>query len=422
MTTTTPPSYQPRVIEHGDAHEARPRFRLPEQWLRGLLAGAEALILSWLLVVVPAVATYVATAADPALGSAGWVQAAQVGTAGWFLAHGAVLGPGATGGEGFEISVVPLGATLLYVVLVATAVRRARLQSWAPVLVAVITYVTLASLLLSLVTVSAPAYGLIGAALVATLGSLWGVRGRNLPLPSWLAAVPQWLRVGWQGSWRAALLLCAAATAVTIAAIVVGFDQILQVHGTLHADPVSTVVIVFAQLLVVPLLVVWALAFLLGPGFAMGTGTIVSPSAIDVGPLPVVPVLAALPEPDSLAGDLPFLIAFGVVVGAGAGWWLVRRQRELPIWRSLAAAGVLVATITALVAATSWLASGAIGPGAMAQVGPDAAAVAWSACWQLAVGAVAGVVATHRDTRLALRTAWHWAREQVRTAPAPTES
>src|SRR5690625_949895 len=183
---TRPPTHRPRLIEHGEVYgDPRPAIRFPEQWLRGLLAGAEALILSWLVLVVPAVAAYVATAADPALGTAGWVQAAQLGTAGWFLAHGAALNPGQ-----IEISVVPLGLTLLYVLLMAAAVRRARLQQWAPVWVAVGTYVLLGSALLLVDSTPGAWQGLIGAVVVGALGALWRSEERRVGKES---------RFGW---WR----------------------------------------------------------------------------------------------------------------------------------------------------------------------------------------------------------------------------
>src|SRR5699024_1220163 len=85
-----------------------------------LVAGAEAAVLSWLVVVVPAIATYVATASSPELGSAHWVGAARVGTVAWLLAHGAAPSVAQA-----TISVVPLGLTLVAFALLVGSVRRA---------------------------------------------------------------------------------------------------------------------------------------------------------------------------------------------------------------------------------------------------------------------------------------------------------
>src|SRR5690606_30155942 len=72
MTTTLPPSIPPRLVEHEDPERRAPRSGglLPAQTLRGAVAGAEAAIGSWLVVVVLALAGYVATAAAPELGTA----------------------------------------------------------------------------------------------------------------------------------------------------------------------------------------------------------------------------------------------------------------------------------------------------------------------------------------------------------------
>src|SRR5699024_6033111 len=78
------------------------------------------------VVVVPAIATYVATASSPELGSAHWVGAARVGTVAWLLAHGAAPSVAQA-----TISVVPLGLTLVAFALLVGSVRRARLASWA---------------------------------------------------------------------------------------------------------------------------------------------------------------------------------------------------------------------------------------------------------------------------------------------------
>ncbi|MGC5276343.1 DUF6350 family protein, partial [Escherichia coli] len=59
-----------------------------------------------------------------------------------------------------------------------------------------------------------------------------------------------------------------------------------------------------------------------GAGFALGTGTTVAPQAVELGPVPALPVLGALP---SGAGEA-FLAVLAVPLLAGiiAGWWLMR--------------------------------------------------------------------------------------------------
>lgn len=402
MTTTTrPPSYQPRVIEHTSGEKPR-QISLPEQWLRGLLAGAEALVLTWLVVAVPVIAVYVATAASPALGSAGWAEAARIGTGIWFLAHGAPLTfPDLT------ISVTPLGLSIMFVFLVSASIRRAQLLTWIPVGVAILTYVGLAAALVFLAPAASAAWGLIGAGAVAALGAAWGMRGRYPALPDRLrdalAAAPAWLTLGWRTSGRAMLIAAAVSAATVLLAIALGFGGILEIHRALHADPLSAVVIVLAQLLVLPALMMWAMSFLAGPGFAVGEGTVFASSGIESGPLPLIPVLGALPRPDGLAAEIPALAVTLVIAGVVTGCWLARVARDVKLWQALAGLGTGVVLATMMITVPMALSAGSVGPGSMSVVGPDPLRAGLSVGWQLAVGAVVAVLVLHPG---ALRAGW----------------
>ena len=61
-----------------------------------------------------------------------------------------------------------------------------------------------------------------------------------------------------------------------------------------------------AELAYLPNLVVWALAWLTGAGFAVGAGTHFAPDDVVGGALPAVPMLGALPSADVVGtGDEP---------------------------------------------------------------------------------------------------------------------
>ena len=66
--------------------------------------------------------------------------------------------------------------------------------------------------------------------------------------------------------------------------------------------------------LVAPNLALLGSAYLLGPGFAFGTGTTVSPTAVSLGAVPAFPVLAALPNEGPTPGWLVVLMG---VPGSG---------------------------------------------------------------------------------------------------------
>lgn len=401
MTTTLPPSIPPRVVEHESAPRARgDRWQLPDHTLRGAVAGAEAAIGSWLVVVALTVAGYVATAAAPELGTATWLDAARVGSAIWLLGHGGGLQL-----DGAAVSMVPLGVTLLGLAGVATSVRRARLLGWWPPAVVIGVYTLLAGGFLAFAGTAGSWRGVVGAALVAVAGCLVAQRGRYpAELTRLLARLPAEVRAGLTGAVGAIVLLLALGLAALALALVLGFSRVMQVHDSLVPDTASSVVMVVAQLLLLPTLIVWGTAFVTGPGFAVGAGTAFAPTGIEAGPLPVVPLLGALPEPGSAAGSLGLIVLAGVGVGAAVGAWL--RRRPLPLLPALVAVLTTGITTAVALAALAWLSSGAVGPGRMAVVGPDPLATGLAVGWQITLGVALVVLPTHPRTWQAARDGW----------------
>ncbi|QGH70346.1 DUF6350 family protein [Pseudactinotalea sp. HY158] len=408
-----------RVVDHDPAGpDSRLRALLPQLWLRGVLGGAEAALGSWLAIVVPAVATYVATAASPELGSASWIEAARAGTGLWLLGHGATITLAAG-----AVSIVPVGVTLLAVLLTSASLRRARLDSWGAVGFAVVTYAVLTALLAQLASLDGVWTALLGGVGVPAAGAVLGMRGRY-PRLAWLArlwggfgVVP---RLALRGGVLAALALTAVATIATLASVVAGLDLITALHESLRTDPISTAVTVLVDLLLLPTLIVWATAFLLGPGFAAGADTLFAPGEVVSGPLPALPILGALPDPDSMVATLPILGLAGLLVGLLGGLWLHRRTRELPLWQVWLVAALAALVAATLLAAVQGLSAGAAGPGRMSHWGASAVAVGLAAWWQLGAGiAVLGTV-LHPATAAGVRAAAGWLRmwwRQVRGTP-----
>jgi hypothetical protein len=140
--------------------------------------------------------------------------------------------------------------------------------------------------------------------------------------------------------------------------------------GALHTGVVGGAVLGVVGAAVVPNAVLCAGAFVAGPGFALGTGTTVAPAGVTLGALPSFPLLAALPHGGGgrWAGAL---IAVPVLAGAVAG---VTALRRCPVAGAAAAAargGVAGLVFGAAFGALSLLATGAVGPGRMQQIGPD---------------------------------------------------
>ena len=357
-------------------------------------------MLSWLLVAVPAIATYVATASAPELGSAGWLEAARVGTAAWLLGHGASF----TLAE-LTIAVIPLGVTLVSAGLLAASVRRARLGSWATGVFAAVGYLVLTTAFVAFAAMPGAGRALLGAAVVTLAGLALGLRG--VPAPGWWtrgkARLPAWVSDAVGLGWRIALAHLALAAVATVWLVASGFEAIREVHDQLGPDAVSGVVLVLAQLLVLPNVVLWVAAYLLGPGFAVGADTVFSPSGIEAGPVPLVPVLAALPDPEGLLGQLPVLGLTGVLAGLVAGVWMLRRLRRRGVLSMLGAAGGGALLAALVLAGLSAAAAGGVVPGRMATLGADWQATGVAMAWQGGLGAGVVIVLAHPITASGVR-------------------
>ncbi|MFJ6689835.1 DUF6350 family protein [Streptomyces sp. NPDC091294] len=159
-------------------------------------------------------------------------------------------------------------------------------------------------------------------------------------------------------------------------------------------------------LTLVPNAAVWAAVYALGPGFLLGTGHVVAPSAsAPAALLPPFPLLAAVPD----AGPgTPLHWATGAVplaAGAVVGWFTARAAcagapgagpaAGVWSWRRTAAAAVVAAVLCAvLVALLAAFAGGPLGSAALARFGPvwwqaGGATLAWTGVVAVPVAVVA---------------------------------
>ncbi len=176
---------------------------------------------------------------------------------------------------------------------------------------------------------------------------------------------------------------------------------------------------------VVPNAALWASAYAVGPGFAMGAGTSVAPGGVVLDQLPAFPLLAALPD----VGPAPAwsLLALAVPVAAGVVVGLVLERRLVALGPTrperaavlAAAAGAAAGVWLGLLAALS---GGSLGAQRLAEIGPDAARVALIAA--LEVGVVAAATAWEAPRMAARWEVWREARAARREerAAAVTEA
>lgn len=354
--------------------------------------------------------TLLATAGGAVAAASTLVTCFGVGVVGWFLTDGGVHGEPRDGiraaatawlmahGSGVQVrgvpvTVVPLGLTLVCAWVVwrfglrlgeavsgygpdadalSDGERDWTVPAAAGLFTAAYLLVGLVTGLLASTAAAQPALGpvvvwcLLLAGLVGTAGIAVGSGRASV----WLSLVPAAVRacVATAGWMLAAHLL--AAVVLLIGALVADLSTALSVLSRLHTDSGDKILFGLLTLTVVPNAIVCAGSYLLGPGFTVGTGTLVSPSVVAIGPVPLFPLLAALPDNGPTPAWTPLLVLVPVTVAA-AGAMRGHRRNPTIHWDHGALRGGVAGVLTGVAyTALAAVAGGAAGPGRMADVGP----------------------------------------------------
>ena len=156
--------------------------------------------------------------------------------------------------------------------------------------------------------------------------------------------------------------------------------QITQLYESLQVTFLGGLLMTVGQLATLPNLVIFAASWFTGTGFAIGEGSHVSPMGTELGPIPVVPMLGALP-----VGQLSFGLAVLLVplLASFIATILVRghlaevRFQFAYAWSAALSVGLSIAAVAAIeMALLAAAASGAAGPGRLHEVGVNPLMVA----------------------------------------------
>jgi hypothetical protein len=194
----------------------------------------------------------------------------------------------------------------------------------------------------------------------------------------------------------AGVLLLAAV--VTAGAIALSYARIIGLYEGLHSEVLGGVAVTLGEIAFLPNVVVWTASWLIGPGFAIGTGSAVTPLATTLGPVPGIPLLGALPQGQLALGFVgllvPVVVAFlvGAILGPRARRDLEPRELVLVALGIAVVGGVILGTL-------AWLSGGAAGPGRLLDVGPNALAVGACAALEFFVASLIGLFASLRRPR-----------------------
>ncbi len=199
--------------------------------------------------------------------------------------------------------------------------------------------------------------------------------------------------------------LIGAGALILAVALVLRGGEVIALFEAGHVDVLGATVVTLAQLAYLPTLAVWGLSFIAGPGFAVGTGTAVSPAGTQLGVIPGIPVLGALPE--STTTWLLLLALIPIALGALAGW--IARSRLVGLHAADAhdpiGARLVIAVGIAVIGGggsglLALLASGSFGPGRLAELGPQPGPVALAVGLEVLVGAGILLLSPRRRTRM----------------------
>ena len=351
-----------------------------------------------------------------------WVVFWRASVDAWLLGHGADVRfsldplvatttglPGAA--DSFVVTIAPLGFALLTLLLAVRAGRRVGETPHRSV--GLLTAIGVFALLALGVTLTAshPAampvlwQGVLLPALVFALGIAVGSElgrrralgggtdtARTGHLAHALRRAPRLSRAAVialrAGAGASGLVIAVSAIALAVV-VAIAYGEVIGLYEGVQSGYLGGAALTLGQLAMLPNLVIFAASWFVGPGFAIGTGSAVSPLGTTLGPLPALPILGALPS-----GDSPFAFA-GLLVPVLAGFAAATFIRPRLVAAGLRAPGWSVgvgATIGliggVLLGALAWTAAGGAGPGRLVDVGPSGLAVGGWAALEIAVPAI----------------------------------
>ena len=364
----------------------------------------------------------------------GWITAPHVGLGGglvgalrsagllWLVAHHVEVTVRGAG----RIGLLPLGLLLLPAVLIERAGRWmtheghvTNLTQIGPAALSVALPYALftgAVAVASRTPVAAPSLwqAVMMGFLIALIAGGFGAARGLAPWRRLAGRVPPRPRSVMLGMVAALAVLTAFGALLGAASLLVHLTAYKTAVSSLNPGPGGSLLLLLASICYLPNSVIWAIAYMLGPGFAFGAGTAVSPSGSSLGAVPAFPMLAALPVDARAAFPAwlgLFVLALPYLAGAVAGLITVRiaptpALEAAPLW------GLLTGTLTALVIGLGTRFSGGpLGAGRLAQVGPSGGEVALVAVLEigvtaaLAAGAANWLIIRHHVRRLAAAAA-----------------
>ncbi len=222
-----------------------------------------------------------------------------------------------------------------------------------------------------------PLLAFVIGAVVALLAGGAGVASGSTGVREMLHRLPQWVRPVVTGGLAGSAVLVALAALVLAGSLFAGRARVEALVNAYHGSAVELTSLGLLSLALVPNAVAFVVAYLLGAGFRLGSDTVISPQMVDLGQMPALPILGALPREG--VPPLNLAVVFAAALVSAVVSLAVTGRRDLADgvdWRRLsfdaavlrpAAAGVLSALVLITVMSLS---GGGLGSGRLSWVGP----------------------------------------------------
>jgi hypothetical protein len=180
---------------------------------------------------------------------------------------------------------------------------------------------------------------------------------------------------------RIMALLLGASSIVFGILLLVNISMVKNLTTVLQPGIFGGFLLLLLNILYIPNAVVATLAYFSGVGFAVGSGTLVSPTSFRLNKIPAMPLLGALPENKSLISLIGVVVI--VAVGALLVTWTISLNQKVLI-QSLIVSVLLAAFV-------GYSASGALITDAMSAVGVSTWKFTLAIAVQLGLGAVLAI-------------------------------
>ena len=143
------------------------------------------------------------------------------------------------------------------------------------------------------------------------------------------------------------------------------FSIVRDLYTVLDAGIIGGILLTILSILTLPNMAISALSYLLGSGFSIGSGTLVSPGFHQLNEIPAFPLLGAIPTTPH-----PYLY-LGALIGIGAGIFVMTILKRTRIGELRFGYIIFPLLLTLLIFAMTWLSNGTLLGGALTTVGPS---------------------------------------------------